>query len=302
MKNNGMKRMLMLIVLSFAILACKINSDDAITVSVPPPPVNNPDTVIIPADGYEAQKMYPGYALAWSNEFDSTALSADEWTFESGDGCPQLCGWGNNELEYYTNRSDNLFFKEGKMIIRARKESNGEKSYTSARIKTQGKKTFKFGRIDIRAVLPAGKGIWPAFWLMPENNIYGNWPSGGEIDMMEFLGHEPSRVHGTIHYGPSPGSKSISNSMVLSNNDSFDKKFHVFSLIWEADKIQWLVDDVVFSTISKSDLGSDIYTFNEDFYFIINLAVGGNWPGSPDATTKFPRHLIVDYLRVYQIP
>jgi beta-glucanase (GH16 family) len=109
-------------------------------------------------------------------------------------------------------------------------------------------------------------------------------------------------VHGTIHFGPGPASKNISNSMVLSNNDSFDKKFHVFSLIWEADKIQWLVDDVVFSTISKSDLGSDNYPFNEDFYFIINLAVGGNWPGSPDATTKFPRHLIVDYLRVYQIP
>jgi beta-glucanase (GH16 family) len=297
-----MKRILTLIILSAAMRACNKSGNGAEAVPATPSQVNNKDTVIIPADGYEAQTTYTGYSLVWSNEFDSTALRSNEWTFESGDGCPQLCGWGNNELEFYTNSADNLFFREGKMIIRARKESYGGRSYTSARIKTQGKKTFKFGRIDIRAVMPAGKGLWPAFWLMPENNVYGYWPSSGEIDMMEFLGHEPSRVYGTVHYGPGPGSTSISKNMVLANDDRFDKKFHVFSVIWEQDKIQWLVDDVVYSTINKADLGSANYPFNEDFYLIINLAVGGNWPGSPDSATVFPQHLIVDYVRVYQQP
>lgn len=242
---------------------------------------------------------YDGYVLKWSNEFDGSALREDEWTYANGDGCPDLCGWGNNELQYYTNSRENLFFKDGKLVIRAKKESYSGKDYTSARIKTQGKKTFRFGRVDIRAVMPVGKGIWPAFWLMPEKNVYGTWPTSGELDMMEYLGHEPAKVHGTVHFGPGPGSTQITRNTSLSSG-TLNDKFHVYSIIWEEDKIQWLLDDVVYSTVTKADLGSNTYPFNEDFYLIVNLAVGGNWPGNPDSTTKFPQELIVDYIRVFQ--
>src|SRR6185295_19052419 len=138
--------------------------------------------------GYDAPTNYPGLTLAWSDEFNGASLDAAAWVNESGDGCPNLCGWGNNELEYYTAPPNNLFFQDGKMIIEAKAETFGGKNYTSSRIKTQGKKTFKFGRIDIRAILPKGKGIWPALWLLPQDNVYGGWPKCGQIDMMENVG------------------------------------------------------------------------------------------------------------------
>lgn len=284
-----------------ALIACSksgSNTDDNGTPPLPPPPVNK-DTLIIPTEGYDAPTSYEGYSLVWSDEFDGTSLSQTDWTFENGDGCPSLCGWGNNELQYYSSSADNLFFKEGKLVICAKKEAYGGKQYTSAKIKTQHKKPFRFGRIDIRAVMPVGQGIWPALWMMPDKDVHGTWPRSGEIDIMEYLGHDSSRVHGTVHYGPGPGSIQISRNTKLGTG-SFNQKFHVFSLIWEEDKIQWLVDDVVFSTVTKADVGEHNYPFNEEFYFIMNLAVGGNWPGNPDNTTKFPQYFVVDYVRVYQ--
>jgi beta-glucanase (GH16 family) len=249
--------------------------------------------------GYDAPTSYPGYTLAWSDEFNNTSLDAAAWSAESGDGCPGLCGWGNNELQYYTAPPNNLFFQDGKMFIEAKAETFGGKNYTSARIKTQGKKTFKYGRIDVRAILPKGNGIWPAFWLLPQDNVYGGWPKSGEIDMMELKGGEPAKVLGTLHYGPGPGSTYISRNYSLSGS-TFNDQFHVFSLEWKQDQIKWYIDDILFSTINKADLGSNNYPFNEFFYFIINLAVGGNFPGAPDANTLFPQWLIVDYIRVYQ--
>ncbi len=249
--------------------------------------------------GYEAPATYPGYNLVWSDECNGPSLDAAVWTPESGDGCPQLCGWGNNELEYYTNNTNNLFFQDGKMIIEAKAESFGGKNYTSARIKTQGKKTFKFGRIDIRAILPKGKGIWPAFWLLPQDNVYGNWPKSGEIDMMENMGSDPSRVLGTLHFGPGPNSTYISKNYILPGA-TFNEQFHVFSLEWKQDQIKWYVDNTLYGTINKADLGSNNYPFNEQFYLILNLAVGGNFPGNPDATTVLPQWLIMDYIRVFQ--
>lgn len=258
----------------------------------------NNDTLIIPFNGYDAPASYEGYRLTWSNEFDGDTLPANEWSYEKGDGCPELCGWGNNELEYYVNSRGNLFFQNGCMIIRAKKQSQGGKQYTSARIKTEGKKTFKFGRVDIRAVMPVGKGIWPAFWFMPENSLYGSWPRSGELDMMEYLGHEPDKVYGTVHFGPGPGSKQISRN--ISADTRLNEAFHLYSLIWEEDKIQWLLDEKLYATITKTDLGDAVYPFNEEFYLIIRLAVGGNWPGNPDASTEFPQHLVVDYVRVFE--
>ncbi|MBC8005002.1 MAG: glycoside hydrolase family 16 protein, partial [Verrucomicrobia bacterium] len=221
------------------------------------------------------------------------------WTHETGDGCPNICGWGNNELEFYTGRPSNLFFQDGKMIIEARAETFGGRNYTSSKILTRNKKAFKFGRVDIRAVLPKGKGIWPAFWMLPENNVHGGWPKSGEIDIMELVGHEPNKSYGTLHYGPGPGSTQISQSYTLSASD-FQNAFHVFSIEWKADQIKWYVDGNLFKTVNKTDIGSAVYPFNEQFFFIFNLAVGGNWPGSPDAATVFPQWMIVDYIRVFQ--
>jgi beta-glucanase (GH16 family) len=250
--------------------------------------------------GPDAPTSYPGYTLAWSDEFNGTSLNSNDWGYESGDGCPGLCGWGNNELEYYTAPPNNIMFQDGKMIIEARSETFGGKNYTSARIKTQGKKMFKFGRVDIRAILPKGKGIWPAFWLLPQDNVFGGWPRSGEIDMMEYVGSEPAKVLGTLHYGPGPNSTYISRNYFLTDGTNFNDKFHVYSLEWKQDQIKWYVDDVLYSTINKADIGANNWPFNELFFFIINLAVGGNLPGSPDASTTFPQWLIVDYIRIYQ--
>lgn len=262
--------------------------------------VNDDTKISFSNAGYDAPTNYVGYTLSWADEFDAGTLNTNTWTHQNGDGCPNICGWGNNELEYYTDRPQNIFFQDGKMIIEARKESFGGKNYTSSKILTAHKKTFKYGRIDIRAKLPKGKGIWPAFWMLPQNNVYGGWPSSGEIDIMEMVGHDPGRTHGTLHYGPGPGSIQYNRNTALSSGTLHDE-FHVYSLEWKQDQVKWFLDGNLFSTANKSDLqAGTTYPFNEDFYFIVNLAVGGNWPGSPDAATSFPQWLIVDYIRVYQ--
>ncbi|MDB5200822.1 MAG: glycoside hydrolase family 16 protein [Ferruginibacter sp.] len=262
--------------------------------------IDNDDTrVPFSNTGYDAPTSYPGYSLVWADEFNTPALNTANWSFENGDGCPNVCGWGNNELEFYTDRPDNLFFQDGKMIIEAKKEAYAGKNYTSSKILTRGKKTFKYGRIDFRAILPKGKGIWPAFWMLPQNNVYGGWPKSGELDIMEMIGNEPAKTYGTLHFGPGPGSTQLGRNYSLPSG-LFNDAFHVFSLEWKLNQIKWLVDGVVYSTYTSADFGTNNYPFNEDFFFIINLAVGGNWPGSPDAVTTFPQWMIVDYVRVYQ--
>jgi beta-glucanase (GH16 family) len=259
--------------------------------------LNDDSRVAFANTGYDAPATYPGYTLAWADEFNGSSLNSTDWTFENGDGCPGNCGWGNNELEYY--QPGNLSFQDGKLIIEAKKETVGNKPYTSSKIVSRGKKFFKFGRIDFRAILPKGKGIWPAFWMMPQDNVYGGWPRSGELDIMENIGHEPNRTYGTLHFGPGPGSTQLGRSYTLPSG-IFNDQFHVFSIEWKQNEIKWLVDNVVYSTYTNADFGSNNYPFNENFYFIVNLAVGGNWPGNPDGTTYIPQFLIVDYLRVYQ--
>lgn len=262
--------------------------------------LRNDDTkVAFNNSGFDAPTTYPGYTLAWSDEFNGTSLANDAWSYESGDGCPALCSWGNNELQYYTAPPNNLFFQDGKMIIEAKSETFGGKNYTSSRIKTQSKKSFKFGRIDIRAILPKGRGLWPAFWMLPQNNVFGGWPRSGEIDLMETIGSEPGKTSGTVHFGPGPNSIYVSKTYTLPAG-TFNDQFHVFSFEWKQDQMQWIVDGNVYATFTKADVGANNYPFNESFYFLINLAVGGNLPGPPDANTLFPEWLIVDYIRIYQ--
>jgi beta-glucanase (GH16 family) len=165
---------------------------------------------------------------------------------------------------------------------------------------TQEKKFFKFGRIDIRAKLPVGKGIWPALWMLGTNISSAGWPACGEIDNMELIGTYPSTVYGTAHWSNAGGSHSSKGTNYTLVAGDFSKQFHVFSIVWTQDNIQWYVDDQKYLEISVSDVGSANYPFNSDLFFIFNVAVGGNWPGSPDYTTEFPQRMFVDYIRVFQ--
>lgn len=248
----------------------------------------------IPATGYSTPETYAGKTLVWRDEFNGTSLDLNAWTFETGAG-----GWGNNELQYY--RPENTFFSAGNLIIEARKENFGGSAYTSSRIITKGKKEFKFGRIDIRAALPEGQGIWPALWMLGGNISTVNWPACGEIDIMELIGNQPNRVYGTAHYGANTGDhQSKGNSKALSGTAHFSDEFHVFSIVWEQDKITWLLDDVAYHEITPSTIAPAAYPFNQDFFFIFNVAAGGQWPGDPDGSTNFPQRMIVDYVRVFQ--
>lgn len=213
----------------------------------------------------------------------------------------------NNELECY--RASNAYTENGKLVLKAEKRKNeaGTKEYTSAKLITKGKKSWTYGRLEIRAKLPTGQGIWPAIWMMPEDDyIFGGWPSGGEIDIMEFLGHETNKVYGTLHYGNPHGTNQ--GSYKLTGTDNFTDSYHVFSVEWEPGEIRWYVDGHLYFTENSwysGDTGeADYYTypapFNRDFYLILNLAVGGDWPGNPDATTSFPAKMYVDYVKVYQ--
>ncbi len=260
---------------------------------------NNTAGIDIPSTGYTSPDAYPGYNLVWADEFDAATLNTANWTYEMGDGCPGNCGWGNNELQYY--REDNTSIVNGNLVITAKKQNFGTRNYTSSRLVTKGKKQFKFGRIDIRAALPEGQGLWPALWMLGSNIDAVSWPACGEIDIMELSGNLPNRVVGTVHYGADVSQHQYkSMSKYLTGTDNFQDEFHVFSINWEADLIEFLVDDVVFHTITPASLNGAPYPFNKNFFFVFNVAVGGTFPGNPDNTTAFPQHMIVDYVRVFQ--
>lgn len=243
--------------------------------------------------GYTAPANYSGLSLAWSDEFNGGNVNTNSWNYETGGG-----GWGNNELENYTNSTKNAYITNGGyLVIEARQESDG--SYTSARLQTKGKKEFTYGRMDIRAKLPKTKGLWPAIWMLGSNISGTPWPACGEIDIMELLGNQPNKVYGTMHWGQAgQGSTHIGDSYVLSGSDFCDK-FHVFSIVWDSSKIEWYVDNVKYFTGNKSDVSGN-YPFDKSFFFLLNVAIGGNWPGAPDASTVLPQRMVVDYVRVYQ--
>jgi hypothetical protein len=244
--------------------------------------------------GYISPESYPGMTLIWQDEFNGTGLNTDFWTFEQGTGDN---GWGNNELQYY--RPENTKVGGGYLTITAKKENYNGRQYTSSRIKTQDKKSFLYGRIDFRAKLPKGQGIWPALWALGANINTVNWPFSGEIDIMEMVGGGPGRdntVHGTVHYEDG-GHKYIGGSTTLASGN-FSDKFHVFSLVWNETSLKWYVDNEEFYTFDTTGPNKD--EFRKPYFLLINLAVGGNWPGSPDANTVFPQKFIVDYVRVFQ--
>jgi len=254
------------------------------------------DDQFVPTDdtGYSTPTSYAGMTNVWSDEFDGTALNTADWTYETGGN-----GWGNSELQYYKSGTDNAYLSTGKLVIEAKEEGFSGSSYTSARLITQNKQFFKYGRIDIRAKLPEGQGVWPALWMLGQSFSTTGWPSCGEIDIMELVGHQPGTTHGTAHWSDNAGNQASSGgSKTLSNSAKFIDEYHVFSIIWDANQIQWLVDDNPYYVISTTP--STLSEFQEEFFFIFNVAVGGDWPGSPDASTIFPQRMIVDYVRVFQ--
>jgi len=231
-----------------------------------------------------------GYKLIWSDEFDSTSLDPSIWSFETGNNG----GWGNNELEYYTNRTQNCNVQNGMLNFTAVKESYSGYNYTSARILTQNKFSVKYGKIEARIKLPYGQGIWPAFWMLGDDINQVSWPGCGEIDIMELIGGQgrDNTVYGSAHWG-GDYSKSYSLSSGIFAND-----FHIFDITWDQKSIAWHVDGITYNTLDTTPAA--LGAFQKSFFIIFNLAVGGNWPGNPDNTSVFPETMQVDYVRVYQ--
>ncbi|ALB45971.1 family 16 glycosylhydrolase [Clostridium beijerinckii] len=237
-------------------------------------------------------KADTGWNLAWSDEFNGTSINTSNWKYETGGD-----GWGNNELEYYTNRSENARIENGNLVIEARKENYNGMNYTSARLKSQGLKNWTYGKVEARMKLPAGQGVWPAFWMLGENISQVSWPKCGEIDIMEHINNE-SAIHGTIHWDSTGNNTHAQYGAASPNIDV--TQYHVYSIEWDASSIKWFVDGTQYleANIANNINGTD--EFHKPFFILFNLAVGGNWPGNPDGSTPFPAKMYVDYVRVYQ--
>jgi len=248
----------------------------------------------VPTSGYETPESYDGMISVWSDEFNDEQLDTKYWTHEIGNGSG---GWGNNELQYY--RKENTYFKDGSLVIEARKENFSGFKYTSSRLITRNKFDFRFGRIDVRAALPQGQGLWPAIWLLGSSFATVGWPACGEIDIMEMVGGQgrENTTHGTAHWSEGGSHASFSEAYTLSKG-SFQNDFHVFSVIWDETTIEWYVDDLKFHEMDITSSGKSEFLF--DHFLILNVAVGGNWPGNPNATTDFPQRMGLDYVRVFQ--
>jgi beta-glucanase (GH16 family) len=245
---------------------------------------------------------FPAFAatswkLTWSDEFNGAAKALPDpgkWTYDLGAG-----GWGNQELETYTNQADNVSQDgQGHLVIRAIKTASG---YTSARIKTQDKFSVQYGKIAVRMKIPHGQGMWPAFWMLGNDIKSARWPACGEIDVMENIGKEPSIVHGTIHGPGYSGSKGISHQTALPRGQPLSDDFHVYSVEWSPAAITFFLDDKPYATVTPTDLPAGTHwVYDHPFFLLLNLAVGGDWPGNPDTTTQFPQAMVVDWVRAWK--
>ncbi len=240
--------------------------------------------------------------LVWSDEFDVDGLpNQDDWDYDVADGCPDVCGWGNNELQYYTKANKrNARIEDGHLIIEAHQNAMGGKEYTSARIVTRGKNAWSSGKLEIRAKLPSGKGTWPAIWMMPEESAYGIWPKSGEIDIMEHVGYSPDSIIGTVHteaFNHGIGTQ-IGNDVYIPDCES---EFHIYSITWSDQSIEWYVDGIQYHSFSNKNMSYKEWPFDQPFYLIMNIAVGGNWGGRHGVDSYiWPQRMVVDFVRVYQ--
>lgn len=260
--------------------------------------IGNDDSALpYDSEDYSTPDSYQGWVLAWADEFDGSEINTDWWTHEIGNGDN---GWGNNELQYYTDAPENSRIEDGKLVIEARNDSWNGKQYTSARMITKDKKEYKFSRTDIRARVPYGQGIWPALWQLGHNIDDKGWPACGELDIMELVGHQPSTSHATVHWGADFTQHKYTGKGYSINGEIFYDRFHVFSLVREFNQVYFYVDDILIFEFSSKDLQGQPNPFNEDYFYIFNVAIGGNWPGNPDETTVFPQFMEVDYIRVFE--
>ena len=233
--------------------------------------------------------------LLWSDEFNGTSLNTTNWNYNTGN--PGV----NNELEYYTSRSQNVSVSGGNLIITALKENYSGSSYTSGKLDSYGKQSFKYGRFEASIKLPTTQGLWPAFWMMPESSVYGSWPTSGEIDIMEEQGSNPYKDFGTIHYGSSVANAKSSGGTYTGIND-LSAGFHTYAVEWKPDTINWYLDNHNYYTVTRTSIAPEAWPFDQNFFFILNVAVGGWFGGDPDGTTVFPQTMEVDYVRVYSNP
>jgi beta-glucanase (GH16 family) len=250
----------------------------------------------------QAPKTIQGKSLIWSDEFNyAGAPETSKWNYDLGDGCPNVCGWGNEELEYYTNTSKNVRVENGLLIIEAHKEEIGGKPYTSTRIVSKQKGDWLYGRIEVKAKLPKGRGTWPAIWMLSTDWNYGGWPTSGEIDIMEHVGYDPGVVHGTLHsakYNHTKGTQQEGKVTVADAQDAF----HVYAIDWSKDRIDFYVDDNRYHSVDRN--AKDEFNgrpFDKKFHLIMNIAVGGGWGGQKGVDESiWPQRMEVDYVRVYQ--
>ena len=254
-----------------------------------PQPAPTPTTPVV---NEEARDFNLYTDLVWSDEFSTGALDQTKWTYELGGG-----GWGNNELETYTNANDNVYMSGGNLVIQAKQ--TGPNAYTSGRIITKGKQNFQYGRIDVRAKLPKGKGVWPAIWMLGSDIDQNNWPKCGEIDIMELRGSQPREFLSTMHFGNSTADHRYKGiTKVMSVDLSAD--FHTYSVVRSKDLLRFYVDGELQPYYQFTGNDASPFPFNNPFFVILNLAVGGNFDGNPDGSTTFPQQMQVDYVRYYQ--
>lgn len=251
-------------------------------------PTSTPAPTATPSNG--------SYLLVWSDEFNGTSINPNNWTYDIGWG---QNGWGNAELQYYTDRPENARVENGMLLIEARQERFRAQEYTSARLKTEGLQEWTYGRIEARIKVPYGQGIWPAFWTLGNNIDTVSWPQSGELDIMEHIGSEPSTVYGTVHGPGYSGANGIGGNYTLPAGQQLKDDFHIFAVEWEPAEIRWYIDNTLYATVTPDDVPGE-WVFDHPFFIIMNIAVGGYWPGYPDATTTFPQVMMVDYVRVYQ--
>jgi len=240
--------------------------------------------------------------LVWADEFDVNGLpDQSKWNYDIGDGCPKVCGWGNNELQYYTEAdSRNSRVEDGHLIIEAHKAPMGGKEYTSARLLTKNKGDWTYGKISIRAKLPTGLGTWPAIWMLPTDNKFGHWPNSGEIDIMEHVGYEKDTIYGTVH-------TTSFNHMIGTQvgkaiyQPTAESTFKTYTIEWDESQIKWSIDGAQYHTFDNKNKSAKEWPFDERFHLILNIAVGGNWGGRKGIDTQiWPQQMIIDWVRVYQ--
>lgn len=236
------------------------------------------------------------WLLVWQDEFNGTEIDESKWTYDTGGH-----GWGNNEWQYYTDREQNAYIDDTCLVIEARRESYEGKDYTSARLKTQNRAGWRYGKFDVRAKLPRGQGIWPAIWMLGTNIPAIGWPACGEIDIMEMIGGSgrENQVHGTIHWSDENDDHAMYGTGFQLPGGTFADDFYIYSIEWSAQKIEWSVNGVKY--LEADITPASMNEFQNYFFMILNVAVGGNWPGYPDETTQFPQKMYVDYVRVYEL-